>query len=360
MHGDRVGSDLDDGQGKNSAEGGGESVLESDFIEDSPPDAAGSDDNDEEDGLGKKVRKHKRSPMRARMELEEESLTPVKARLQNTAEHQLNTQREDAEAPKAVGEKNRNMKTMKRKKWSKFATTNPACPSCGARCENESAIQLHMYQKHDLLWCQGCKFKADEATMTEHLASEHGASEKASYSFLVEWNSRTVKDKDNDSGDDLANAMADEDGDVSQVVALPDFPIHNIFGNFGLPTESSPPSGGPGGFVNESKSTWCDICKKDLCQSWYKKAHMLKKHGIGGPSASTPTTVTPRQQRKPKIELDMEVEEIQEEDEVYFDPNVEYGGGGRNGGNYGIRGSKYKVKLPKIKPHYSVTYSLYE
>ena len=321
VHGDGAGPDLDEGQGKNSAEGGGESLLESDFFEDnpSPHDAEGNPDNDE-NGLGKQVGKHKRSAV---MESEEESLAPVKTRPQSNHDTEV------------AGEKYR------RKRWSKLATTNPACPSCGARCENESAVQLHLYRKHDLLWCQGCRFKAGEATMTEHLASVHGAGEKASYSFLVEWNSRNVKDMNDDSGD----AMADED--VSQVVALPDLPIHNIFGNFGLPTESSPILDGPGGLLKKDKSTWCDICKKDLCQSWYKKAHMLKKHGISDTSPSTPTTVTPRKQRRPKIELDMEVEEVQEEDDVYFDPNVEYGGM-QNEGNLGIYDSKYDLKLPNF------------
>ena len=72
--------------------------------------------------------------------------------------------------------------------------------------------------------------------------------------------------------------------------------------------------------VGQNKATWCDICEKDLCKSWYKRDHMLRKHGIGGPVTSTPT---PGKQGRPKIALDMEVEEVQEERDVFTDLNVE-------------------------------------
>ena len=94
-------------------------------------------------------------------------------------------------------------KRRNRKRWNKPASASPSCPSCGTRCENEGALQIHIFEKHDLLWCQRCGLKANETEMTQHLARKHGIDKRASYSFLVEWNSRGADDDDEDSGNDL-------------------------------------------------------------------------------------------------------------------------------------------------------------
>ena len=96
------------------------------------------------------------------------------------------------------------MTRMNRKRLNKHPSANLSCPSCGARCENVGALQIHMFEKHDLLWCQRCKLKANETEMTEHLARKHSINKTASYSFLVEWNSRGTDENDKDSGNDLS------------------------------------------------------------------------------------------------------------------------------------------------------------
>ena len=92
------------------------------------------------------------------------------------------------------------MTRMNRKRLSsKMPSANLSCPSCGMNCSNLGSLQVHMFERHNLLWCRRCKLKANESEMTEHLTQKHGINKAASYSFLVEWNSRgAVDDEEED------------------------------------------------------------------------------------------------------------------------------------------------------------------
>ena len=93
------------------------------------------------------------------------------------------------------------MTRMNRKRLSsKMPSANLSCPSCGMSCNNLGSLQVHMFERHNLLWCRRCKLKASESEMTEHLTKKHGINKAASYSFLVEWNSRGAVDDEEDTG----------------------------------------------------------------------------------------------------------------------------------------------------------------
>lgn len=153
-----------------------------------------------------------RKPYTRRDMVEEETQAPVKIRGRNVvgAEYdeiqKLINQLEPIPSQERVGNYSKNSAPMlrsgNRRNWSKLPSAKLSCPSCGARCENVGALQIHMFEKHDLLWCQRCKLKANETEMTEHLDRKHGINKTASYSFLVEWNSRGADDDDQDSGTD--------------------------------------------------------------------------------------------------------------------------------------------------------------
>ena len=169
-----------------------------------------------------------RKPYTRRDMVNENYQAPVKIRGQNVvgAEYDeiqnLIHELEPIPSQSRVGNDSKNsipMTRSGRRTGNRLPSTSTPCPSCGAKCENEGLLQIHMFERHDLLWCQRCKLKANEADMTEHLTRKHGINKTASYSFLVEWNGRGADEDDQDSGNDrpinVRTSNADSCDDIS-------------------------------------------------------------------------------------------------------------------------------------------------